>query len=107
MQHRSASPDAASLDAASTEPEPTPEAAPPPADDAPGAAPEPLDATASRRTFLRGSLLGAGALGALGAIAAPELARAQTGALKTTVNHYHLPANDKTVHWGFFSKSLA
>ncbi|HTV21187.1 MAG TPA: acetamidase/formamidase family protein, partial [Polyangiaceae bacterium] len=87
-----------------------PEAAPPPGaasvEDEAVAPPDELAATASRRTFLRGSLLGAGALGALGAVAAPELARAQTAALKSTVNHYHLPANDKTVHWGFFSKSL-
>jgi acetamidase/formamidase len=75
--------------------------------------PEPLRATAalagtdSRRSFLRGSLLGVGALGALQRVAAPELAHAQTGALKSTVSHYHLPANDRTVHWGYFSKSLA
>src|SRR3712207_8600309 len=51
--------------------------------------------------------LGASALGVSSALAAPELAHAQTGALKSTVSHYRLPANDKTVHWGYFSKSLS
>jgi acetamidase/formamidase len=118
MQHRPASPTITS-----TEPDLALEGAPPPADSAPEVGPAaPLDGalseshadpvviesveTATRRTFLRDSLLGAGALGALGAVAAPELARAQTGVLKSTVNHYHLPANDKTVHWGYFSRSL-
>jgi len=58
---------------------------------------------ASRRHFIQASLLGAGALGAL---AAPSLAHAQTSALRRTFNHYHIPASDKTVHWGYFSKSL-
>lgn len=107
MQHRSVPTPAAD------QPDPEPAAAPPPADGPEPPAqlavePDPEhDATASRRTFLRGSLLGAGALGALGSMAAPDLARAQTGVSKSTVSHYHLPANDKTVHWGYFSKSLA
>jgi acetamidase/formamidase len=58
---------------------------------------------ASRRRFLQASLLG---VGALGAISAPSLAHAQTSALKRTFSHYHIAANDKTVHWGYFSKSL-
>src|SRR5262245_12029180 len=63
-------------------------------------APTPND---SRRRFLQASLLGAGALSAM---SATNLAHAQTGALKRTFNHYHIAASDKTVHWGYFSKSL-
>jgi acetamidase/formamidase len=65
-------------------------------DDEQPAAPE-------RRSFLQGSLAGAAALGA---IAAPALAHAQTAVSRTTISHHYLPANDKTVHWGYFSKSL-
>jgi acetamidase/formamidase len=64
---------------------------------------DPEEEASSRRRFLQASLLGAGALGALGA---PSLAHAQTSALKSTFNHYHIAANDKTIHWGYFSKSL-
>jgi acetamidase/formamidase len=62
----------------------------------------------SRRRFMQTTLLGAGALGAgaLVSISAPNLAHAQTGALKRTFNHYHIAASDKTIHWGYFSKSL-
>jgi acetamidase/formamidase len=58
----------------------------------------------SRRNFVQGSLIGAAALGAL---TAPSLAHAQTTVGRSTLNHYHVPANDKTVHWGYFSKKLA
>jgi acetamidase/formamidase len=63
---------------------------------------------ASRRGFVRSSLLGAVAgAAALGELSAPSLAHAQTGAIRrSSINHYHLPANDKTVHWGYFSKKL-
>ena len=57
----------------------------------------------SRRNFMTGSLIGAAALGTLGAT---TLASADTGVTRSTINHYHLPANDKTVHWGYFSKQL-
>ena len=33
-------------------------------------------------------------------------APAPPGAVPGTTNHYHVPANDKTVHWGYFSRSL-
>lgn len=70
----------------------------------PSAAPE----SNSRRAFMQASLLSAGAT-ALGALTAPTIARAAdaTAVSKGSVNHYHVPANDKTVHWGYFSKSLA
>ncbi len=56
-----------------------------------------------RRAFLQGGLAGAAALGA---IATPALAMAQPPVGRTTVSHHYLPATDKTVHWGYFSKSL-
>jgi acetamidase/formamidase len=107
MQHRPPAPETSPAEA-DTEPvgapPPDPEAADCVTRISAGAEPDPIE---SRRGFLRNSLLGAGALGALGAVSAPDLARAQTGAFKTTVSHHHLPANDKTVHWGYFSKTLA
>jgi hypothetical protein len=30
----------------------------------------------------------------------------QSGMVPGTKNHYYVPATDKTVHWGYFSKSL-
>jgi acetamidase/formamidase len=57
----------------------------------------------SRRGFIQASLVGAGVLGAL---SAPSLAHAQTSTLKRTFNHHYIAATDKTVHWGYFSKSL-
>src|SRR6478752_4380262 len=57
----------------------------------------------SRRSFMKGSLMGAPALGAL---TTPSLAHAQTSVGRSTLSHYHVPANDKTVHWGYFSKKL-
>ena len=64
------------------------------------------DATVSftRREILQGSLLGAAAVGTLGA---PALANAQPAVAKAAVSHYHVRATDKTVHWGYFSKKLA
>lgn len=63
---------------------------------------EPL--TSSRRNFMQSALASAAALGSLGA---SSLAHAQTELKRSTINHYHIPANNKTVHWGYFSKSLA
>ena len=63
-----------------------------------------------RRRFLKGALIAGG-----GAVAAPGLigsAEAQTQTPPVTAagegrkNHYFVPATDKTVHWGYFSKSL-
>ena len=58
-----------------------------------------------RRRFLKGALL-AGA----GDVAGPHLvgsayAQAQPGAQERKT-HYFIPATDKTVHWGYFSRSL-
>jgi acetamidase/formamidase len=58
----------------------------------------------SRRAFVQKTLLGTAVLGAL---QVPAQAQAQaTGVGRSTLNHYHVPANDKTVHWGYFSKNL-
>ena len=48
--------------------------------------------------------MGAGTLAAIGA---PALAHAQTAVPRTTLNHFQVPAGDKTVHWGYFSKNPA
>jgi acetamidase/formamidase len=56
-----------------------------------------------RRDFLRGALLAGGALAAAAPLAS---AQAQPGMVPGTTNHYYVPATDKTVHWGYFSKSL-
>ena len=57
----------------------------------------------ARRRFIQGIIASTAALGHLGA---PSLAYAQTELKRSTINHYHIPATDQTVHWGYFSKSL-
>ena len=59
---------------------------------------------AGRRDFLKEALLAGGtvATAALGATSALS----QPGPVPGTTNHYHVPATDKTVHWGYFSKLL-
>src|SRR5499425_2880567 len=60
-----------------------------------------------RRDFLKGTLLaGAAAVTATAATLAAPAAQAQPGMVPGTRNHYYVPANDKTVHWGYFSKLL-
>ena len=68
----------------------------------PEAAPE----GTSRRRFLVNGVVGAAGAGALSTLAAPALAHAETAVERTTLNHFHVPATDKTVHWGYFSKNL-
>jgi acetamidase/formamidase len=60
--------------------------------------------THGRRDFLKGSLI-AGTAIAAAAVTTP-LAQAQPGIVAGTRNHYYVPATDKTVHWGYFSKLL-
>src|SRR5262245_12656977 len=55
-----------------------------------------------RRDFLKGTLLA----GAAAAAVSVPAAQAQPGMVPGTQNHYYVPANDKTVHWGYFSKLL-
>jgi acetamidase/formamidase len=57
----------------------------------------------SRRGFIQGTIAGAAALGA---IAGSSLAHAQTAVKRSSLNHFHVPAESGTVHWGYFSKSL-
>jgi acetamidase/formamidase len=57
----------------------------------------------SRRSFMQGSLAGA-VLGAGAGVLNTPTALAQP--TRSTVNHFHVPANAQTVHWGYFSKKL-
>ncbi len=58
----------------------------------------------SRRHFMQGSI--AGAMLSAGSTGIGNLAAAQAQPTKSTVSHYHVPANSETVHWGYFSKKL-
>jgi acetamidase/formamidase len=58
----------------------------------------------SRRHFMQGSIAGAMLSASAGGIT--SLASAQAQPTKSTVSHYHVPANSETVHWGYFSKKL-
>ena len=69
-----------------------------------GAAHHPAD-DHGRRDFLKGTLLAGAAAVTAAAMTAPA-AQAQPGMVPGTRNHYYVPANDKTVHWGYFSKLL-
>ncbi len=57
-----------------------------------------------RRDFLKGTLIAGTAAATAGMAAA--VAYAQPGRVPGTTNHFYVPATDKTVHWGYFSKSL-
>src|SRR6267142_6268414 len=59
---------------------------------------------AGRRDFLKGALLAGGTVASATLGAASALA--QPGRVPGTTNHFHVPATDKTVHWGYFSKLL-
>ena len=63
----------------------------------------------SRREFLRSSLAAGSVVASTGGLSGVQLAQAQglpPGVVPGTKNHYYIPATDKTVHWGYFSKSL-
>ena len=80
--------------------------------------PEPVDATqatnqtaSTRRDFLKASLVATGAASTLVGLTGSYVSTAQAQGLNPVKpgdvsHHYHLPASDQTVHWGFFSKSL-
>src|SRR5215475_10422751 len=71
--------------------------------------PEARDAGSAvdRRHFLKGTLMAGTAAASAGVAAATSYAQtAQPGRVPGTTNHYHVPATDKTVHWGYFSKLL-
>jgi hypothetical protein len=72
----------------------------------------------SRRDFLKAATLAGGAA-AIGSVGFPYVTRAEaeqltprqvplTGmaAMPGKANHWYVPASDKTVHWGYFSKTL-
>jgi acetamidase/formamidase len=73
---------------------------------------------ADRRTFLKRAALVGGAALASGTVGFPNIGKAQAEfkprqipvpgniALPIKNNHWHLPATDQTVHWGYFSKNL-
>ena len=69
---------------------------------------EPGDVDAGRRGFLKGALTVGGVAAALGpvGISSVSTADAQPGMVPGARNHFYVPATDKTVHWGYFSKSL-
>jgi acetamidase/formamidase len=62
----------------------------------------------ARRGFLKGALTVGGMAASWGATGLSSLsnAQAQPTMVPGTKNHYYLPATDKTVHWGYFSKLL-
>jgi acetamidase/formamidase len=66
------------------------------------------DAANGRRDFLKGmAAVGGLAASAVGAqLSSVTSAQAQPGRVPGTTNHYYVPATDKTVHWGYFSKLL-
>ena len=61
-----------------------------------------------RRGFLKGALAAGGAAASFAAAGRSSVttAQAQPGIVLGTTNHYYVPATDKTVHWGYFSKRL-
>jgi acetamidase/formamidase len=63
---------------------------------------------AGRRSFLKGALTLGGVAASMGTVGISSVgdAQAQPGIVSGTRNHYYVPATDKTVHWGYFSKLL-
>ncbi len=61
-----------------------------------------------RRDFLKGALVAGGAAvtWATAGLSSVDNAQAQPGPVPGRKNHYQVPATDKTVHWGYFSKLL-
>jgi Acetamidase/Formamidase family len=84
-------------------------------DDAPGSRhqenPAARPAASDRRGFLKSTLVAGSAAASLVGLAGNHVSMARAQGLTTAGtaprNHYHIPASDKTVHWGYFSKSLA
>src|SRR6266571_825948 len=62
-----------------------------------------LPADPSRHRFIQETHVSTAAPGSIDAAA---LAHAQTHLTRSTISHYHVPATDQTVHWGYFSQSL-
>src|SRR2546430_16856774 len=71
---------------------------------------EASDVHEGRREFLKGALTAGGVAATLGAgavgVSSVTTADAQPGMGPGARNHYYVPATDKTVHSGYFSKLL-
>ena len=64
----------------------------------------------ARRSFLRDAMTAGGAsvsVGALGTAMAPGAFAQSAQPGSAMARHFHIPVSDKTVHWGYFSRSLA
>lgn len=67
--------------------------------------------TEARRGFMKDIFVGSaamslGSIGAAHAAAQGSADAAGKGSKEGRATHYYIPANSKTVHWGYFSKSL-
>src|SRR5882724_1177245 len=63
----------------------------------------------ARRSFLKDALAVGGtsvSVGALGISMTPNAFAQNATSSSGRANHYYVPATDKTVHWGYFSRSL-
>src|SRR5712692_3368270 len=73
----------------------------------------------TRRRLLRGAALAGGTVAAASSLGLPRITAAQQGELRprqvpiagkldvpSKTSHWYVPASDKTVHWGYFSKGL-
>jgi acetamidase/formamidase len=63
----------------------------------------------ARRNFLKEAVIaggGAASVGALGVTMIPSAFAQGAAPGLGKANHYFIPASDKTVHWGYFSRSL-
>ena len=63
----------------------------------------------ARRNFLKEAVIaggGAASVGALGVTMMPSAFAQGAAPGLGKANHYFIPASDKTVHWGYFSRSL-
>ena len=68
-------------------------------------------AASDRRKFLKGSLVAGSAAASLIGLAGNHVSMARAQGLRASAGagarrHYHIPASEQTVHWGYFSKLL-
>ena len=68
-------------------------------------------AASDRRRFLKSSLVAGSAAASLVGLAGSHVSMARAQGLVASAGagarkHYHIPASDQTVHWGYFSKLL-
>src|SRR3954471_16619694 len=56
-----------------------------------------------RRNFLKGAAVAAGGAAGVALIGGAQAQTPPAGG-QARRNHYYVPATDKTVHWGYFSK---